>query len=99
MDFVPYPQHPQVRRNKINQDAASREAEARAENLHEVQHTVDRLKLLCRAMWEIVTERTELTEEDLINKVNEIDQRDEKMDGKVGKKVNVCPSCSRPNNR
>jgi ribosomal protein L32 len=61
------------------------------------QGRIDRLVLICRAMWELLQERTDLTDADLAAKVREIDQRDGQTDGKLkAPKTAACPSCGRP---
>ncbi len=41
-----------------------------------VDTRVDRLSLLCEALWRLVQEETDLTEEDLVRKVAEVDDED-----------------------
>jgi rRNA maturation endonuclease Nob1 len=80
------------------QSSASR-AESKAQN---VGHTirllegkVDALALTCQAMWELLRDRSKLTEDDLIAKVNEIDLRDGREDGKMRTGGAPCPNCER----
>ncbi len=56
---------------------------------------VDRALLACEAMWSLMREKLELTDEDLICRMNEIDLGDGKLDGKVQKVAFACPSCGR----
>ena len=57
---------------------------------------LDRLGLLCTAMWELLSQRAGVTEADLIEKVAEVDLRDGAADGKARhKSVKTCPSCGR----
>jgi len=56
---------------------------------------VDKLALICRAMWELIRERTNLTEEDLLKKVREIDLLDGALDGKVKNPPKKCSKCNR----
>ena len=56
---------------------------------------LDKLLLVNMAMWELLKDRTELTEEDLMAKVQEVDLRDGRADGKVSKTVSKCPQCGR----
>ena len=56
------------------------------------------LALVCEALWELLSEHTELTEDDLKKKVLEIDLRDGVQDGKVDRNVGrgpieKCPEC------
>ena len=74
-------------------------AEAKAASVEDqvriMQGNIDRLSLLCQAMWEIVSETTNLTEKDIEEKVMEIDLRDGKLDGKMGRIERHCPQCNR----
>jgi ribosomal protein S27AE len=57
---------------------------------------VDQLTLVCKAMWALVRECTDLTEEDLLRKMEELDVHDGVADGKVSRPVTTCPKCKRP---
>ena len=56
---------------------------------------VDRLALLCRAMWELIRERNGLSEEALIDKVKEVDLLDGSRDGKITIPPLKCSKCGR----
>ena len=61
-----------------------------------LQERVDRLTLVCMAMWSLLKEVSELTDKDLDDRVNEIDMQDGKLDGKVRTaKVALCKKCNR----
>jgi ribosomal protein S27AE len=60
-----------------------------------VKEKIDKIALICRAVWEIVRERYGLSDEDLLNKVKEIDLLDGVLDGKVSMKPLACPKCGR----
>ena len=80
------------------QSAAGRgEAKAtRAEwDVRAMTDRLDRLSLICSAMWQLVKEKTDLTEEDLMRRVQELDLADGVADGKITKKVRRCSSCDR----
>ncbi len=68
--------------------AAERHVQGMAERL-------DKLTLVCMAMWELLRERTDLTEEDLLECVKDIDLRDGVPDGKITTKIAKCPKCNR----
>lgn len=55
----------------------------------------DRLQLACAAMWSILQEKLQVSEEDLLAKMNEIDLSDGRLDGKVSKGAVACPKCNR----
>jgi ribosomal protein S27AE len=57
---------------------------------------VDQLTLVCKAMWALIQDCTDLTEEDLLKKVQEMDVHDGVVDGKVSRPVQGCPKCKRP---
>ncbi len=52
--------------------------------------------MICEALWELLREKTGLTQEDLYKKLYEIDMRDGVLDGQNQAKVRDCPSCHRP---
>ncbi len=60
-----------------------------------LEDRLDKLLLVNMAMWELLKDRTELTEEDLMAKVQEVDLRDGRADGKISKTVAKCPKCGR----
>ena len=60
-----------------------------------LREAVDKLMLINRALWEIIAEERGLNDEYLTNKVNEIDLRDGKLNGKLVTAIMLCPSCER----
>jgi len=56
---------------------------------------IDRLTLVCMAMWVLMQERSGLSEEDLMEKIKMIDLMDGKADGKFTKQIKKCPKCGR----
>ncbi len=80
-------------------EQAAESAEARADRyarkLDEVQRHVERLSLACQAMWELLREVSDLTEEELEKKILEVDGRDGCVDGKIGVQPVDCPACGR----
>jgi hypothetical protein len=61
------------------------------ENLHE---RVENLALICMAMWSLIEEKTDLTEDDLKKRVQTIDQADGVVDGKITRPAEqTCPEC------
>jgi len=66
------------------------------ESIHDVKDRLDKLVLISMAMWELIRDKTKLTEEDLAVKISEIDMRDGQMDGRAAPaKMKTCPSCNR----
>jgi hypothetical protein len=61
-------------------------------NVPHAEH-LDKLLLICQAMWELVKEKTDLKDEDLLKMVTELDLKDGKPDGKYTKPPVDCPKC------
>lgn len=73
-------------------DAEKRTQEVRVD-VHELQARLERLSLLCQAMWELLSERGQLTNNELMRRVLEVDARDGSTDGKIGARIVDCPRC------
>jgi hypothetical protein len=76
----------------------SASAERLLEELRRVERRTDRLSLVCQALWELLRERTDLTENDLITRMQQIDMRDGVADGRMTPVAVECPSCGRRSN-
>lgn len=88
---------------KIHQASRlARNAENKAERVDtevdEIRRHLDRLSLACQSMWELVRERTDLTEEDLERRILEVDGRDGRVDGKISRQIADCPHCGHKTN-
>ncbi|MEZ5384196.1 MAG: hypothetical protein R3F13_01645 [Prosthecobacter sp.] len=79
-------------------ERAMSKADRFAADLANVQRQMARLSLACQAMWELLRDRSDLTEEDIEAKIREIDARDGQVDGRIGTTLSDCPSCGRPTN-
>ena len=51
--------------------------------------------MICETLWELLAEKTGLTQDDLINKLNEVDMRDGVLDGKNQRGIAECAACGR----
>lgn len=80
--------------------AEARAAGASSRGAREVQYLEDRferLSLVCMAMWSLLQDKTNLSEDDLLQRVQAIDLMDGREDGKAGKTgVVKCAACTRP---
>jgi hypothetical protein len=76
-------------------ESAESKVERSARTVEDLQRHVDRLSLACQALWELLRERSDLTEDDIERKMLEIDGRDGTVDGKIGVQALDCPSCGR----
>jgi hypothetical protein len=78
---------------------AHKEAEKAARTVQDIEKTleekIDRLALICRAMWELLRESNNISEESLLRKVNEVDLLDGSLDGKVRIPPKKCSKCGR----
>ncbi|TVR42413.1 MAG: hypothetical protein EA402_11740 [Planctomycetota bacterium] len=70
--------------------AAQAQDEVRA-----LENRLERMKLVTRALWEIVRDHTPITEAMLEAKVKQIDLRDGKADGRDGARISKCQKCGR----
>lgn len=68
------------------------------DRLRDVEHELQRMKLLNQAMWEIVRERARVTDADLEKRAQEIDLRDGVEDGRMTNTPLKCPQCGRVSN-
>jgi predicted nucleotide-binding protein (sugar kinase/HSP70/actin superfamily) len=88
----------QERRISDLESKAARAGEATTDAEYLIENfksRIDKLVIVNMALWELLKEISDLTEEDLLKKVEEIDLSDGKLDGKVQKAVKQCPKCSR----
>jgi len=74
--------------------APKRTIDLKAET-RELRRLVNKLMLVTQALWEIVAETNNLDNKLLIQKVNEVDLRDGKLDGKLKRAIQKCASCGR----
>ena len=75
---------------------ASRKAASAKQEIMGLRDRCDKLLMVCEALWSIVREKHGLTEDDLINRVNDIDLQDGRLDGRTKKDVTArCPECDR----
>lgn len=74
---------------------ATSRAAAADRNLETLIDRLDKLTLVNMAVWSLVREQLELTEEQLAERVREIDLADGVEDGKVTSQVAKCPQCGR----
>lgn len=59
------------------------------------EERVEKLTLVCAAMWTLIRDRSQLTEEDLAAAIRELDLKDGTEDGKVTQRIVKCPQCGR----
>lgn len=79
-------------------DSASQTAREAKLEVQKIRDDVDNLKLITQALWFLLKQKTELTDEALVDMIREADQLDGKVDGRFVKIPESCPQCARPVN-
>lgn len=79
--------------------ATASRAESKSQNLgyriSELEDRIDSLAITCQALWELLREHASITDEQLANKVSEVDLRDGQADGKMRGGTENCGKCGR----
>jgi hypothetical protein len=84
---------------EVRRAAGDAQAEAQAARssaryeLDQSAQRMDRLVLLVHAMWTLLSEKTSVTEADLLKRVTELDAQDGTVDGRVTKPPVRCSKC------
>lgn len=91
-------QHLQIRNLNQRQALTDSKVEMEATRIRrsneDVQDTLDRLVLVAEAMWQILSQRLGVTEEELLAWVNHLDGLDGEVDGRRGVRGRrSCPAC------
>ncbi|MEM6334684.1 MAG: hypothetical protein AAF823_15230 [Planctomycetota bacterium] len=85
--------------SSMNAAGAAARAESAARNADSSQRLaeerLERLTLVCMAMWSLLQDKTNLTEKDLLERVALIDGMDGEADGKATRGIRKCHSCGR----
>ncbi len=93
-------QHVQISDLQASQHVNNLDSRKNGETLHkEVQRLdskIDGLALICQALLEILQEKAELSDKEIVEKIKEIDLRDGREDGKLTGKMSSCSKCKRP---
>ncbi len=81
--------------------AAARQAETSAREakseLEYLKLDVERLLMITEALWTILKEKHGYGDDELVRRIEEIDLRDDKLDGRVAPSPpKPCPKCSHP---
>ncbi len=74
---------------------AGREARSAKSGIDDIESRLERSLMACEAMWTLMRDKLNLTDTELLDRINEIDLSDGKLDGKVRKIAHACPSCGR----
>lgn len=82
----------ELRRSEASLKSAASEA---SQDIRQLQIQVDKLRLVCRSLCEALINETQLTEDALLNLIDEIDQRDGNLDGRMKPQPVKCTACNR----
>lgn len=91
-------QQSQIHDARSSAEDANRRADQVRSDVARTQSTIDALSLSCAAMWELLSAKLGVTEEELMAKIEEVDLRDGKLDGKIANVKQACSGCGRTNN-
>jgi hypothetical protein len=92
---VGYPVHPVA--HQASRDAARAEGAAGRSlgAVHTLEARLERLALITEALWTLLRERVGMTDEQLLERIREVDLSDGVLDGKVRRGTSECPACQR----
>lgn len=80
--------------------AAKRDAASAKTDVVFLQQEIDRLALICEALWSVLKTRLNMRDDDLAEVISELDLADGKLDGKLSKVgPRSCDGCGRANSR
>ena len=74
---------------------ASQASERVETEVRRLEAKIDGLALISEALWELLRERAQLTDDDIRKKMEEIDLRDGIADGKITSVATTCTKCQR----
>lgn len=96
--FVGWAAHDKARRTErdlVSSRVASQASEAKSQVAF-LRADVEKLLMITEALWSILKEQHSYTDDELIRRVQEIDLRDGRADGRVAKQAQPsCPKCRR----
>ncbi len=91
-------QQARIHEAESSANRAASKAEAVHERLASQERRLERLALHCQAMWEMLRERAQFTDEEFVNKLLEVDLRDGRTDGRMAARIADCPNCRQKTN-
>lgn len=98
IDIIDLYQQEEINRALGNATEAKNKAERSVTEISDLKRKADALTIACQALWEIVKSQSNLEDSVLLKKMQEIDGRDGKIDGKISKTLLTCSKCKRKTN-
>ncbi len=97
-DLLQQSQINSVTRQADRAESLAQRTENRAKrSIEKLELKLESLTLTCRALFEILQDRNEVTEQQLAEKMREIDLRDGRADGRISSQPSRCVDCGRKN--
>lgn len=75
--------------------SAETAAQTARRDVASLEERLDKLSLVCMAMWSLLQDKAGVTEEQLLERVRTIDLMDGVEDGKATRTISKCPQCQR----
>jgi polyhydroxyalkanoate synthesis regulator phasin len=99
MDFLfDIYQQGQIKQAQGTAERAANKTDQLQPRIEELERRLDRLTLASQAMWELLRSTGRITDSQLMDKMEQVDLRDGKKDGKISGTVKICPQCRRNSN-
>lgn len=95
MDLFDLYQHHQIGEARARATDARSTADQLRLEVADLKRKADALTIACQALWEIVRTQASVTDDLLLAKMQEIDARDGRMDGRISATLVPCPACGR----
>jgi rRNA maturation endonuclease Nob1 len=99
MLFWEFYQQSQIQSAKNAAGRAEQKAETSRQYIQLLEDKIASLALACQSLWEVLEDKTDITQQDLLAKMEEVDLRDGRKDGKLSRAVDACPNCGRKSSR
>jgi hypothetical protein len=86
-----------VWKRELKNERLEKKEVARHSREHQVdlERRLEKLSLICRAMWTLIQEKANISEKELAQRTVEIDLLDGKADGRVSVPARDCSTCKR----
>ncbi|QDU25729.1 hypothetical protein ETAA8_07990 [Anatilimnocola aggregata] len=88
-------QQQQVSQAESSAASAKQQVSQHSSRLRDMEQQLARVTLVSQAVWELLRERVGLTEDELVDKITEVDLRDGSKDNRLAHQVLACPKCQR----
>ena len=87
MDLYDLRQNHRIRQSEKDNRENARKLTESQESTEELKQSVQRLSLICHAMWNLIQEKTDLTDDDLLESISQVEQQ--------LSSAQDCPHCGR----